>query len=153
MMEYLLFSFWFTVIHMFSYTIAGVVALRFSGDLYRGRDRLYDFLKDMADEGERAHVQRRFLPAQGLRGLLLSVVFYPVLGALEGLSFVVLFLFVFGLMVVFTDMASASPFPHNIEGFVYMKDSYLRQERLWRLYSETFVYSLLMGLGVAVVIA
>ncbi|MFW6055974.1 MAG: hypothetical protein ACOC9B_01510 [Chloroflexota bacterium] len=152
-MEYLLFSFWFVLIHMFSYTIAGVVALRFSDDLYRGTDRLYDFLKDMADECERAHVQRRFLPAQALRGLLFSVVFYPVMDALEGLPFVALFLFVFGLMFIFTDMASASPFPHNIEGFVYMKERYRGRVSLWKLYSETFAYSLLTGLGVAVLLS
>ncbi len=152
-MEYVLFSFWFVLIHMLSYTLAGVIALRFSGDLYRGADRLYDFLKDMADEGERAHVQRRFLPAQALRGLLFSVVFYPVVAALQGLPFVVLFLFVFGLMFVFTDMASASPFPHNIEGFVYMKERYLGRMSSWKLYSETFVYSLLAGLGVALLIS
>lgn len=148
-MQYLLFSFWFIVIHTASYTIAGAAALRFSGDLYRGKDRLYDFHRDMDDPSESKHVQKWFLPAQLLRGLLFSVVLYPALGVLSGLSFPLAFLFVFGLLFVFNDMGCANPFPHNIEGMVYMRDRYLRKRKLWKLYFETFVYALLGGLGVA----
>ena len=148
-MQYLVFSFWFIVIHTASYTIAGALALRFSGDLYRGHDRLYDFHRDMDDQTEARHVQKLFLPAQLLRGLLFSVVFYPALGVLSGLSFLMAFLFVFGLLFVFSDMACAVPFPHNIEGQVYLRERYLRKTKLWKLYVETFVYALLAGLGVA----
>ncbi len=56
------------------------------------------------------------------------------------------FLFLAGLMFIFTDVASAVPFPHNIEGFVYMKDRYLSGDQLWKLYVETAVYSIIFGL-------
>lgn len=148
-MQYLVFSFWFIVIHTAAYTIAGAAALRFSGDLYRGKDRLYDFQRDMDDPAESKHVQKWFLPAQLLRGLLFSVVFYPALGVLSGLSFPLAFLFVFGLLFVFNDMGCANPFPHNIEGQVYMKERYLRKRKLWKLYFETFVYALLGGVGIS----
>jgi len=101
-MQYLVFSFWFIVIHTAAYTIAGASALRFSGDLYRGPSRLYDFVRDMDDATESKHVQKWFLPAQVLRGLLFSVVFYPAMGALSDLSFPLVFLFVFGLLFVFS---------------------------------------------------
>lgn len=146
-MEYLWFGLAFTAVHTVAYTVAGAAALRFSGDLYRGQGRLYDFHRDMDDPEERQYVEKRFLPAQLLRGALFALVFFPALGALGELAFPLAFLFVFGLMFLFTDVGCANPFPHNIEGQVYLKPGYLRGEKLWKLYFETFVYSLLVGLG------
>ena len=144
-MEYLQFSFWFVVIHIFSYTVAGAVALKISGDLYRGENRLLNFIRDMDDSRESSHVQKYFIPAQVFRGLLMSIDFYPILGVIGEISFLYIFLFVAGLMFLFTDFASAIPFPNNIEGFVYIKKRYLKKEFFWKLYFEMIVYSLIFA--------
>lgn len=126
-MEYLFFSVWFTLIHSAVYTAAGALALRLSKDLYEEKKRLLDYLNDMSVEAENKHVAKWFLPAQLLRGLLMSVVLYPILGLLGDLSFGLRFAFLAGLMFFYTDLASAVPFPNNIEGFVYLKKRYLKK--------------------------
>ena len=85
-MEYLWFTLWFTLLHTMAYTVAGAIALNVSGDLYTERARTLDFLRNMSDVEESGHVQRWFLPAQVVRGVVLSVVLYPVLGPLGDLS-------------------------------------------------------------------
>ncbi len=145
-MEYLQFTFWFTIFHIFSYISAGAIALNISGDLYRGEKRLLDFIRNMDDKIESKHVQRYFIPAQIFRGILMSVVFYPILTVLGSLSFIYIFLFIAGLMFLFTDFASAIPFVNNIEGFVYMRKKYLKKNSFWKLYLETIIYSLVFGL-------
>ena len=151
-MEYFIFAVFFVVLHVISYTFAGATALKFSADLYRGSERLYDFHRDMNDEEESRHVKIYFLPAQIVRGALLAVVLFPVLALLSELTFVLLFAFIFGLLFIFTDLACVNPFPHNIEGLVYMRERYIRRDKLVKLYYETTVYSLLMALGVSWVI-
>lgn len=145
-MTYLIFSALFTLLHTLAYTLAGVIALKLSGDLYREKQRVLDYLRDMSDEAESKHVERWFLPAQLLRGVLLSVVLYPILGVLGEVSFAARFAFLAGLMFFYADFASAVPFNNNIEGFVYLKAKYLKTESFWKLYLETIIYSLLVGL-------
>jgi hypothetical protein len=144
-MGYLLFSVWFTVIHTAVYTIAGAVALKLSKDLYEEKNRLMDYMNDMSVELENKHVAKWFLPAQLLRGLLMSVVLYPVLGLLGDLTFGLRFAFLAGIMFIYTDLASAVPFPNNIEGFVYLKKRYLKKDIFWKFYLETVLYSLAFG--------
>lgn len=144
-MEYLLFSFWFIIIHTVSYTIAGVLALRISSDFYQGENRLLDFTRDMSNEDESRHVKKYLIPSQLLRGLLMSIVLYPILGLLGELSFGLRFGFMAGLMFIYTDFAGAVPFPANIEGFVYMKERYLNKHQFWKLYFEMIIYSLILG--------
>jgi len=147
-MEYLLFSLWFTLIHTVAYTAAGMASLHISRNLYEGRQRLLDFLSDMSAEAENdetGRVKRLFLPAQLLRGLLMSLVLYPVLHLLGEISFAGRFAFFFGLMLIYTDIAGAVPFPHNIEGFVYMKPRYLKRDKTWKLYFEIIIYSLVFA--------
>ncbi len=148
-MEYLQFTFWFTAFHILSYVFAGAIALKISGDLYKGEARLLDFIRDMDNEREGKYVQRYFIPAQIIRGILMSIVFYPILGVLGSLSFIYIFLFIAGLMFLFTDFASAIPFVNNIEGFVYMEERYLKKDSFWKLYFETIIYSLVFALLVA----
>ncbi len=57
-MQYLVFSLWFTLIHVLSYMIAGVLALRISKDIYDGKNRLMDYHRDMSDEKESKHVHK-----------------------------------------------------------------------------------------------
>jgi len=54
----LVFSLWFTLIHVLSYTLAGMLALRISNDIYEGKSRMMDYLRDMSNEKESKHVQK-----------------------------------------------------------------------------------------------
>ncbi len=148
-MEYLKFSGFFILAHFISYMIAGVISYRFSKDLYEGEDRLLDFLKDMSKEEENAEVARYSLPAQILRGILLSVVFFPVLNAIGSITFINRAVFFAALMFIYTDLASAMPFPDTIEGFVYLKKQYLKASAFWKMQIEMIIYSLLFGLLVS----
>ncbi|MFP3897014.1 MAG: hypothetical protein ACLFV5_09320 [Anaerolineales bacterium] len=143
------FSLLFTLVHTGAYVIAGMLALKVSEDLYHGENRLLDFVNDMSDPGQSGRTQKWFVLGQLLRGLLLSIVLYPVLESLGELSFGLRCAFMAGLMFVYTDFASAVPFPHNIEGFVYLKDRYLSREAFWKLQFEIIIYSLLFGLFAA----
>lgn len=144
-MKYLMFSLGFIIIHVVSYTFAGVVALKLSKALYKEKERLLDYVRDMSDESNKKHVEKWFLPAQVLRGLLLSVVMYPILDSLGEISFMLRALFLGSLMFIYTDVASATPFPHNIEGLVYMKSEYLNISAAGKLYLETAIYSTVFG--------
>jgi len=145
-MEYLVFSLLFIVIHTAAYIVAGVIALKISKDLYEEKNRVLDYMRNMSNPGESLHVQKWFVPAQLLRGLLMSIVLYPVIGFLGELSFGLRFLFLAGLMFIYTDLACAVPFLNNIEGFVYMKSRYVKKELFGKLYLETLIYSVLFAL-------
>jgi len=144
-MEYIKFSLLFMLVHTGAYFIAGMLAYRISRDLYHGENRLLDFLKDMADPAENARVAKLTLPLQLLRGLVLSIVLYPILELLGDLSYPLRFVFLTGLMFAYTDFASAVPFPHNLEGVIYMKERYLKKSAFWKLQFEMIIFSLLFG--------
>ncbi len=148
-MEYLQFSLWFTVIHIFAYLIAGAIDFRLAKRFYGGKQRDLDFLRDMAAPDESRRVMPLLVPSQILRGLLMSVVLYPILGALGDLSFGLRFAFFAGLMFVYADFASAIPFSNTIEGFVYMKRPYMKKELFWIIQLEAVMYSLMFGAAVA----
>ena len=145
-MRYLQFSLLFVLVHTGAYVIAGMLALNISKDLYHGENRLLDFANDMSDPDQSKRTQKWFIPAQLLRGLLLSIVLYPVLGALGDLSFGLRFAFMAGFMFVYTTFASALSFPPNIERSVYLTDRYLSREAFWKLQFEIIIYSLMFGL-------
>lgn len=145
-MRYVIFSLWFIFIHTASYIFAGAIALKISNNLYEEKERIIDYVRDMSDESERKHVEKWFIPAQIIRGLLLSLVLYPLVGLLGDLSFLLRFVFFSGLMILFTDVASAVPFPHNIEGMVYMKQKYMKKEAVGKLYFEILIYGIVFGL-------
>lgn len=144
-MEYLFFSLWFTMVHVLSYMIAGMLALRVSKDIYEGNSRLMDYHRDMSDDAESKHVHIWFIPGQILRGLLLSIILYPVIGPLGELAFVMRYAFFAGLMFVYTHLACAAPCPDNIEGFVYMKKRYITKSSFLKFQFEMVIYSLLFG--------
>jgi len=79
-MGYLFFSLAFMGLHIFAYMGAGLIAFNISSDLYQGEDRLLDFLLDPGGEGEGAYTLKKVIPAQIIRGLIMSVVLYPILG-------------------------------------------------------------------------
>lgn len=145
-MEYIEFSLFFTLIHVVSYTIAGVIALKISKDIYETKNRHCNFLRDMSDPEESRHVQIYFLPAQILRGLLMSVVLYPILNTIGDLSFVLKFIFFSSLMFVYTHIAAVSPFMDNIEGLVYFKKNYLTKKFFLKFQLEMLIYSIIFSL-------
>jgi hypothetical protein len=144
--DYVWFSVWFTLIHLGAYIVAGVVSLRFTRDLYQGDDALFaPFLRDVGDPAEKQRQGIVMWPAQMARGVLMSLVLYPILTPLTELSFPMRFGFLAALMLVYTDIAAATPFSNNIEGLVYMKRRFVRPNVFWRIQSEAVVYSLLFA--------
>lgn len=144
-MNYIYFCIGFTLIHTISYIIAGIIALKLSPELYNESERQFDFLRDMSIDSERKHIEKWFLPAQILRGIILSIVILPILNILGEVSLLMRVLFLSTLMFVYTDAASATPFPHNIEGLVYIKSKYFSVKSVKKLYLETLIYSCLFG--------
>lgn len=67
-MEYLTFILVFVVSHAAAYTVAGSIALSFSKDIYKTKERHATFLRDMSENAESRHVSKWFLPAQIVRG-------------------------------------------------------------------------------------
>ncbi len=133
-------------LHTFSYIFAGMIAFGISSDLYEGEGRLLDFLVDPKEEGAGKFTWLKVIPAQVIRGLLMSVVLYPALGWIGGAPFSMKFLFFGGLMLIYTDLSSAAPFPSNIEGIVYMKKNYLGVNVFWKTQAEMIIYSAIFGL-------
>lgn len=146
-MEYLIFSALFTVLHIISYYTAGAINYRFTKDIYTGEDSLSTyFLRDTSKKEEISRINKLLIPAQIIRGLLMSVVLYPLLGPLGDLSFVVRFAFLGGIMLIYADFASAIPFCNTIEGLVYMKKRFVTRDIFLKIGSEAVIYSVLFGL-------
>jgi hypothetical protein len=146
-MSYLWFSAGFFLIHLGAYVVAGVLNQQLvSRDLYGGEDALFaPFFRNADDAVERRRQARLMVLAQLVRALLMSVVLYPLLGPIGDLSFGLRFAFLGGLMFVYADLASATPFANNIEGIVYLKPRLTTWDVFWRIQSEAVVYSLLFG--------
>ena len=144
-MENLKFVFYFTLSHIIAYTIAGVIALKISKDIYESKNRHCDFLRDMGDKSESTHVQKYFLPAQIIRGVIMAAVLVPILDTILGLDFITQITFFSGLMFVYTHFSAASPFIDNIEGFVYFKNKYLQKKEFLKFQFEMILYSILFG--------
>ena len=147
-MEYLKFTLLFFVIHTIVYYIAGAINYQFSKKLYGGKDQLYkSFLRNMSDPSEVLNVNKKIIPTQLVRAVLMSVVLYPVLGVLGDLSFGFRFLFFGGIMFVYADFCSAIPFSNTLEGLIYMKPEFVKKKVFWTIQMEAIIYSLLFGLA------
>ncbi len=145
-MNYPIFSTLFIISHTSAYFIAGIIAYNISQDLYQGKNRLLDYLVDPNQEGEAKFTLKKVLPAQIIRSLLMSIILYPLLGAITKLSFTIKFLFFTGLMLIYTDLTSTPPFPSNIEGLVYMKPKYIKKKTFWKTQTEMIIYSTIFAL-------
>jgi hypothetical protein len=144
--EYVWFSLGFVAIHLSAYIAAGALTLQFTRDLYTGDSALFaSFLRDVDAPAEKTRQGLVMWPAQLARGLLMSIVLYPILGPLAELSFAARFGFLAALMFVYTDLAAATPFSDNIEGLVYMKKKFVRPNVFWRIQSEALIYSTVFG--------
>jgi hypothetical protein len=147
-MEYIRFTLLFFVIHTITYYIAGAINYQFSKKLYGGRDQLYrSFLRNMSDPKEALGVNKRIIPVQVVRAILMSVVLYPVIGFVGDLSFAIRFLFMGGLMFVYADFCSAIPFSNTLEGLIYMKPEFVKPKVFWTIQMEAIIYSIIFGLA------
>jgi hypothetical protein len=146
-MLYIRFSLFFSLVHLVCYIIAGIIDLRLAKKMYVGKDRLYRaFFRDMEDPKQSLRIAKLLIPSQLLRGILMSVVLYPVLPFLFGLSFGMRFLFLAGMMFVYADFCSAIPFSNTIEGIVYLKKEFVEKRMFWTIQLEAIIYSILFGL-------
>jgi hypothetical protein len=144
--DYVWFSLGFVAIHLGAYIAAGAASLRFTKDLYTGDAALFtSFLRDVDDPDEKARQGLVIWPAQLARGLLMSIVLYPILTPLAELPLATRFGFLAALMFVYADLAAATPFSNTIEGLVYMKKKFVRPDVFWRVQSEAISYSTLFG--------
>ncbi|MBD3315990.1 MAG: hypothetical protein GF344_09400 [Chitinivibrionales bacterium] len=141
------FSLFFVAIHLVCYIIAGVIDLQLAKRLYQGRDRLYrSFFRNMEDKRESTRVAKLLLPSQFIRGILMSVVLYPILPSLKELPFGIKVLFMGGLMFIYADFSSAIPFSNTIEGLVYLKKQFVKSNVFWTIQLEAILYSAMFGL-------
>lgn len=147
MIIYIKFSLLFFVIHFVSYIIAGIIDKQLARRMYEGKDRLYkSFFRNMDDKNESNRIARLLLPSQFIRGILMSVVLYPILPFLGDLSFGMCFLFMGGLMFIYSDFSSAVPFSNTIEGLVYLKKEFVQRRVFWTIQLEAIIYSIMFGL-------
>lgn len=147
MKEYIVFSILFFVIHFVCYMIAGLIDLQLAKNIYKGKNRMFNaFFRDVDDEHESNRIAKLLIPMQFIRAIAMSVVLYPVLPFLQGLSFGVQFIFMASLMFVYADFASAIPFSNTIEGLVYLKKEFVGRRVFWIIQFEAILYSVLFGL-------
>jgi hypothetical protein len=147
MKTYIFFSLLFFVIHFVSYTLAGIIDLQLAKRMYSGKNRLFkSFFRDMDDKKESQRIAKLMIPSQFIRAVLMSMVLYPVLPFLENLSFGMQFIFMFSLMFIYADFASAIPFSNTIEGLVYLKREFVEKRVFWTIQLEAILYSLMFGL-------
>ena len=145
-MDYFWFSVKFALLHTAVYTVAGALILGVSKEIYEGRGRLMDYVRDMSDEAENRYVRRRVFPAQLVRGALMSLPLYVVFASLSEMGFILRALFLGGLAFVYTHLSSASPSPDNIEGFVYLRERYFQKSAFLKYQLEMVMYTALFAL-------
>ncbi|MFO7710214.1 MAG: hypothetical protein R6V53_00450 [Candidatus Woesearchaeota archaeon] len=148
-MPYIRFSLVFVLAHTLCYVLAGVLDLQLAKKIYSGKDRLFKSLRDMNDPEESRRIARLLVPSQVARGLLMSIVLYPILPYLLELSFLTRFIFISSLMFIYTDFSSAVPFSNTIEGIVYLKKEFVQKKVFWTIQLEAIMYSLMFGFIVA----
>jgi hypothetical protein len=87
MFDYLKFSLSFTFLHILSYVIAGIVAyyIVHKGPYFTGDDSFFEIYRTPGTE-DWNHVNKWLIPTQVIRGLLFSIVLYPVLSTIGNLG-------------------------------------------------------------------
>ncbi len=109
--------------HVTTYFLAGAIAYPLlTKGYYVGPNPVFAaFLRTEADTQLWGHVVRWFLPAEILRGLLISFVLYPLFDVLKTWAFAKRWLLISALLVGLGFWAAAFPAPGTIEGMVYMR--------------------------------
>lgn len=123
MKQFVSFSLKTIVSHTVTYFIAGAIAYPLlTKPFYVGANPIFSaFWRTEADPVLWAHVTTWFIPAQLLRGLLLSFALFPFYNTLINWSYAKRFLVITGLYLVFGFWAAAVAAPGTIEGLVYMR--------------------------------
>ncbi len=111
------------ILHAATYFIAGALAYPLlTKTLYVGANPVFaGFFRTEADPALWAHVTMWFMPAQILRGLLLSIAIYPFYTVLEDWNYWKRFAAISGLYLLVGFWAAAVAAPGTIEGLVYMR--------------------------------
>ena len=109
--------------HVTTYFLAGAVAYPLlTKEFYVGQNPIFaTFLRTEADPLLWGHVVKWFLPAQILRGVLISAVLYPLFDILKSWAFMKRWLLIAGLYVVLGFWASTGSAPGTIEGMLYLR--------------------------------
>jgi hypothetical protein len=121
--QFISFSLKVIVLHTLTYFIAGAIAYpSLTKGLYVGSNPVFaSFWRTEAEPVLWAHVTTWFLPAQLLRGLVLSIALYPFYPAMMKWLFVKRFAAIAGLYLGIGFWAAAVAAPGTIEGLVYMR--------------------------------
>ncbi|MBI5029782.1 MAG: hypothetical protein HZB51_04590 [Chloroflexi bacterium] len=136
--------------HTFSYLLVGAIAYQlFYKPFWEGPSPLYaPFLRTMATPALWEQAMAWQIPGQLLRGLLMALVFIPILPAMKEISFARRYTFVAGLFFVFAHLAASAPSPANIEGALYLRPEFVAQGFL-PSQPEMIAHSLLTGFLIA----
>jgi hypothetical protein len=123
MKQFAIFAVKVIAFHVTTYFLAGAIAYPLlTKQFYVGPHPIFAvFMRTEAEPELWGHVVRWFLPAEILRGFLLTAVLYPLLDTLKAWLFVKRLLFIAGLYVVLGFWAATVPAPGTIEGMVYMR--------------------------------
>jgi hypothetical protein len=110
-------------VHTVTYFVVGALAYQLlMKQFYTGPDPAFGaFMRTPDDATVWSHVVRWFLPAQLLRGLLISLVLYPFFETLLRWDFKRRFAAISGLYIVLGYWAATVAAPGTIEGMVYMR--------------------------------
>ncbi len=111
------------ILHVVTYFIAGALAYPLlTKSLYVGPNPVFAVLfRTQAEPALWAHVTTWFLPAQILRGFLLSLAIYPFYSVLVSWTYWKRFVTITGLYLLIGFWAAAVAAPGTIEGLVYMR--------------------------------
>lgn len=136
--------------HVTTYFLAGAIAYPLlTKEYYVGQNPIFAvFLRTEADADLWGHVVRWFLPAQILRGLLISAVLYPLFDTLRTWTFTKRWFLISGLIIGLGFWAAAVPAPGTIEGMIYMRPFITPYVHL-RVQPENVLQGLALGLLVA----
>jgi hypothetical protein len=112
-----------TAIYTLIYLVVGVIAYQLlTKQFYVGDDPVFTaYLRSESNPAEWAHTNLWLIPGLLVRGLLISLVLLPFVGALKKMTFWQRTGVLFALMFVLIHIAAAAPSPANIEGLIYMK--------------------------------
>ncbi len=144
------YSFKVIILHTMTYFIAGAMAYPLlTKDLYVGPNPVFAaFFRTQAEPALWAHVTTWFIPAQILRGFLLSLAIYPFYSVLVSWAYWKRFTAITGLYLLMGFWAAAVAAPGTIEGLVYMRPEITFNIHL-QVQPEIIFQGLAFGAGLA----
>ena len=145
--EYVVFSAGFIVIHTIAYMLAGMITYTI---VHKGHPIYRYYLRREEEEKELSKAMKLLLPTQLLRGLLLSLVFFPILNYMKDMSLLMNSVFLFGVLFIVGGLASQIPFPGNLEGFVYIRDQF--QKGRMKFHIEDLIYCPIVAVAVSLLL-